>query len=60
MLNQLNDYIDDAFQYVDSCQYQWAFDIFQNIQSLDYEYIMDYGDIYELSSGGIHAIRGRL
>lgn len=49
LLNQLNDYINDAFQYVNSCQYKWAFDIFQNIQSLDYEYVMDYGDIYELS-----------
>lgn len=49
LLNQLNDYIDDAFQYVNCCQYKWAFDIFQNIQSLDYEYVMDYGDIYELS-----------
>ena len=42
-------FLDDAFQYVNCCQYKWAFDIFQNIQSLDYEYVMDYGDIYELS-----------
>lgn len=49
LLNQLNDYIQDAFLYINNCQYQQGFNILQKLQDLEYETVYDYGDIYELS-----------
>ena len=49
LLNQLNDYIQDAFLYINNCQYQQGFNILQKLQDLEYEAVYDYGDIYELS-----------
>lgn len=49
LLNQLNDYIQDAFLYINNCQYQQGFNILQKLQNLEYEAVYDYGDMYELS-----------
>lgn len=49
LLSQLNDYVQDAFLYINNCQYQQGFNILQKLQDLEYEAVYDYGDMYELS-----------